>query len=167
MADRQTATTSLSSEERMEILDLASRYPSRSAAAIDGLLVVQRRRGWVSDEALADLAGLLGMTASELDSIATFYNRIFRKPTGRTVLSICDSISCYLLGADSLRGHLEKRLGIRMGETTPDGLFSLIPNVCLGHCEQAPVMLANREVFGNLTEERIDAILEERGWKRS
>lgn len=126
---------------------------------MDALKVVQRHRGWVSDEALADVARLLGMTPAELDSAATFYNLIFRKPVGRRVIMLCDSISCWLTGQETVLDYLRRKLGIDLGQTTPDGEFTLLPTVCLGHCEQAPVMMIDGEIVGNLTPEKIDLAL--------
>lgn len=151
----------LSDAERTEIEGLIAKYPTRQTASIDGLLVIQKHRGWVSDEAIQDLAPLLGMTAADLDGVATFYSRIFRKPVGTHVISVCDSVSCFVMGGETMLAYLEKKLGIRAGETTADGMFTLIPNVCLGHCEIAPVMLVDHQVHGNLTEEKIDQILAE------
>jgi NADH-quinone oxidoreductase subunit E len=149
----------LSDSERQELEQLLGRYPTKQTASIDSLLVVQKYRGWISEEALKDVASFLEMTPDELDGIATFYTRIFRKPVGTHVISVCDSVSCFIMGAESLMRHLEQRLNIRAGQTTVDGRFTLIPNVCLGHCELAPVMLVGHQVFGNLTEERIDQIV--------
>jgi NADH-quinone oxidoreductase subunit E len=149
----------LSNSERQELEQLLGRYPTKQTASIDSLLVVQRHRGWISDEALEDVANFLEMTPDELDGIATFYTRIFRKPVGAHVISVCDSVSCFIMGGESLIRHLEGKLDIRAGQTTVDGKFTLIPNVCLGHCELAPVMLVGHKVFGNLTEERVDEIV--------
>jgi len=149
----------LSNSERQELEQLLGRYPTKQTASIDSLLVVQRHRGWISDEALEDVANFLEMTPDELDGIATFYTRIFRKPVGTHVISVCDSVSCFIMGGESLIRHLEGKLDIRAGQTTVDGKFTLIPNVCLGHCELAPVMLVGHKVFGNLTEERVDEIV--------
>jgi len=151
----------LSNSERQELEQLLGRYPTKQTASIDSLLVVQRHRGWISDEALEDVANFLEMTPDELDGIATFYTRIFRKPVGTHVISVCDSVSCFIMGGESLIRHLEGKLDIRAGQTTVDGKFTLIPNVCLGHCELAPVMLVGHKVFGNLTEERVDEIVTE------
>ncbi|MBI2876570.1 MAG: NADH-quinone oxidoreductase subunit NuoE [Candidatus Tectomicrobia bacterium] len=151
----------LSDAERREIEGFLAIYPTKQTASVDGLMVIQRHRGWVSDEALKELAPLLEMTPDELDGVATFYSRIFRRPVGKHIISVCDSISCYILGGETLLTYLEKKLGIQAGQTTPDGTFTLIPTVCLGHCELAPVMLVDRQVFGHLTEEKIDRILAE------
>ena len=90
---------------------------------------MQRHRGWVSDESIQDIAELLEMSPTELDSISTFYNLIFRRPVGRHVMMVCDSVSCWIMGYDRLREHLSARLGVRMGETTPDNRFTLLPIV--------------------------------------
>ena len=146
---------------RQEIEAEAERYADRRAVCIDALKIVQRHQGWVSDEALADLAELLGMSHAELDSVATFYNLIFRKPVGRHVIMVCDSISCWVMGYDRLRDHLTGRLGIKMGETTPDGRFTLLPIVCLGTCDHAPAMMVDDDLHRDLDAEKIDGILEQ------
>ncbi len=149
----------LSDEERHEIEAEVAIYPQKRAASIEALKVVQQHRGWVSDEALDDVAELLEMTPDELDGVATFYNLIFRKPVGRHVILICDSVSCWIMGYDNLLDHLKSRLGIDLGETTPDGRFTLLPSVCLGACDHAPVMMIDDDLHLDLTPERIDKIL--------
>ncbi len=149
----------LTEEERREIEAELSHYMDRSAACIDAMRVIQRHRGWVSDESLQDLAELLQMSLAELDGVATFYNLIFRKPVGRHVILICNSVSCWLTGYPGLREHLNSRLGIGFGQTTSDGRFTLLPIVCLGACDHAPAMMVDEELHLDLTPERIDAIL--------
>jgi NADH-quinone oxidoreductase subunit E len=149
----------LSDEERHEIEAEVAIYAQKRAACIEALKVVQQHRGWVSDEALDEVAELLEMTPDELDGVATFYNLIFRKPVGRHVILICDSVSCWIMGYDNLLGHLRSRLGIDLGETTPDGRFTLLPSVCLGACDHAPVMMIDDDLHLDLTPERIDQIL--------
>ncbi len=150
----------LSPEERHEIEAELPHYPSREALSIDAMKIVQRRRGWVSDEAIDDIAELLGISTAELDSVATFYNLLFRKPVGRHVILFCDSVSCWIMGSDHIREHLTKRLGIRPGETTPDNRFTLLPVVCLGCCDCAPAMMIGDDLHTDLTPEKIDAVLE-------
>ena len=152
----------LTDHERTEIEDILSHAETRQSASIDALKIVQKHRGWVSDEALDDLSPVLGLSQAELDSIATFYNLIFRKPVGRHVILVCDGVSCWIMGEERLMGHLQRRLGIQPGETTEDGMFTLLPTVCLGHCEQAPAMMLDGEIIGNLTEEKIERILAEK-----
>jgi NADH-quinone oxidoreductase subunit E len=149
----------LSAEEREEIEREAAHYPTREAVCIDALKIVQRRRGWISDEDLRDIAELLGMSVDELDGVATFYNLIFRKPVGRHVVMVCDSVTCWIMGYNQLRDQLSKRLGIKMGETTPDGRFTLLPIVCLGACDHAPVMIVDNELHHDLDPQNIDGVL--------
>ena len=149
----------LTPEERREIEAEIGAAEKKRAAAPDALKVVQQRRGWVSDEDLREVAGLLDMSPCELDSIATFYCGIYRRPVGRHVILICDSVSCWIMGYNVLREHLTARLGIALGETTADGRFTLLPAACLGVCEQAPAMLGDGDVHGRLTPEKVDEVL--------
>ncbi|NOY70028.1 MAG: NADH-quinone oxidoreductase subunit NuoE, partial [Deltaproteobacteria bacterium] len=114
--------------EKKEIEALLPNYPARKAAGIDALLIVQRYRGWISDETLDELARFLEMTPAELDAVATFYNLIFRRPVGRHVIFLCDSVSCWIMGYDSILDYLKKSLGVGFGETTADGRFTLLPH---------------------------------------
>lgn len=149
----------LTNEELAEIEEELAHAPTPQAGCIDALKVIQRHRGWVSDEALDDLSPILGMSAAQIDSVATFYNLIFRQPVGRHVILVCDSVSCWLTGQETVLAHLQRKLGIEPGETTSDGQFTLLPTVCLGHCEQAPVMMLDGEIIGNLNEGKIDEAL--------
>jgi NADH-quinone oxidoreductase subunit E len=151
----------LSPEERREIEAEFEHYPAKRALTIDAMKIVQKHRGWVSDEALKDISELLEVSVSELDSVATFYNLIFRKPVGRHVIMVCDSISCWMMGYDRLRDHLMSRLGVKMGETTPDGRFTLLPIVCLGTCDHAPAMMVDEDLHRDLDAVKIDSILEQ------
>jgi NADH-quinone oxidoreductase subunit E len=150
----------LTSEEKKEIAAETALYQDKRAVCIEAFKIVQRHRGWVSDEALGDLSDFLGMTSDELDNVATFYNLIFRKPVGRHIILICDSVSCWITGYGRLREHLQSRLGINLGGTTPDHRFTLLPIVCLGACEKAPAMMIDGDLHGNLDAATIDRILE-------
>lgn len=158
---------SLSQAEIDEIRSELGHYPSPSAASIEALKVVQKHRGWVSDEHLAAVAGLLGMSAEELDGVATFYNLIFRRPVGKKVILCCDSVSCWMLGADSVRERLSERLSIGLGETTKDGEFTLLPIVCLGACDHAPVLMVNDRLYHDVDAARVDEILDREGKEAS
>jgi len=149
----------LTVEEKKEIEAEFPRYEKKQAACIEALKIVQRHRGWVSDESLIEIADFLEMSPAEVDSVATFYNLIFRKPVGRHVILVCDSVSCWIMGYESIVGHLQKRLGIGFGETTADGAFTLLPIACLGACDRAPAMMIDDELYGNLDAEKIDEIL--------
>ena len=150
----------LTVEEREEIEAELARYPAKEAVCIDAMKIVQRHRGWVSDENVRDIAELLEMSPADLDGVATFYNLIFRKPVGRHVVMLCNSVSCWIMGYDRMREHLTSRLGIQFGETTPDNRFTLLPIVCLGACDHAPAMLVDNELHANLDPARIDEVLE-------
>jgi NADH-quinone oxidoreductase subunit E len=149
----------LSVAEIEEIEIEAAKVPVRRAACIEALKIVQQHRGYISDESLHELASFMNMSAEDLDSVATFYNLIFRKPVGQNVILLCDSISCYVMGYESIYEHLKVRLGIKFGETTPDGKFTLLPNCCLGTCDNAPALMINNELYKNLTPHKLDEIL--------
>jgi NADH-quinone oxidoreductase subunit E len=151
----------LTAEERQEIEGELAHYPTKRAVCIDAMKIVQRHRGWVSDESLRDIGELLEMSAADLDGVATFYNLIFRKPVGRHVVMLCDSVSCWIMGYERMREHLTSRLGIQFGETTPDNRFTLLPIVCLGACDHAPAMIVNNNLHGDLDRDKIDKLLEE------
>lgn len=150
----------LSDEEIAEIKHEMGLYENPQAACIDALRIVQRRRGWISDAMLAEIARVLGVSPATLDGVATFYNLIFRKPVGRHVIMVCDSVSCYLTGYDEILAHLKTSLGISYGETTADGRFTLLPICCIGDCDHAPAMRVDEDYHGDLTPARIDEILE-------
>ncbi len=149
----------LSDHELKEIEAEASKYGSRAAVCIDALKIVQRFRGWVDDDMVRAVAQHLGMSPDELDSVATFYNLIFRRPAGRHVILVCDSVSCWIMGYGSVRDYLRSRLGIALGETTADGRFTLLPSACLGACDRAPVMMVDEQLYTNLDAESIDDLL--------
>jgi NADH-quinone oxidoreductase subunit E len=121
--------------------------------------IVQDTRGWVSDEALADLAAYLEVSTSYLDSLATFYSLIFRRPVGRHVILVCDSVCCWMEGSEELAAHIGDRLGIALGETTADGRFTLLPVVCIGACDKAPAMLIDWRLHGTVTPDDLPSIL--------
>lgn len=150
----------LSPEEKKEIDAELAHSPTKRAVCIEALKIVQRHRdGWVSDDALRDVAEYLDMSVADLDNVATFYSLIFRHPVGRHVILICDSVSCWITGYESLLDHLTKKLGIQLGETTEDYRFTLLPIPCLGICDHAPAMIVGTDTHVDLTPEKIDRIL--------
>jgi NADH-quinone oxidoreductase subunit E len=149
----------LTEHEQQEIEEVVRHNAHPKGALPEALKIVQRRRGWVSDEEVADLATFFGMTAEEIDRIATFYNMIFRRPVGRHIILLCDSVSCWIMGVNPLAAHLRDRLGIGYGETTRDGRFTLLPAACLGACDRAPVMMVDDDLHVELTPEKIDEVL--------
>jgi len=149
----------LSEEDKKAILAEAAAREQKRAAIPDALKAVQRRAGWVSDEGVREVAEILDMTPEEVDEVATFYSAIFRRPVGRHVIFLCDSVSCWICGYNPLREHLRAALGINLGQTTPDGRFTLLPTACLGVCEQAPAMIVDEDVHGDLTPAKLGPIL--------
>ena len=150
----------LTPEEQKEIEAEMAHYPRKQSVCIDALKIVQKHRGWVSDDTLRDVAQFLQMSADQLDSVATFYNLIFRKPVGRHVIFYCDSVSCWLLGCNRLRDDLRQKLGVCPGQTTADGKFTLLPIVCLGACDHAPVMMVDSDLHRDVTSQNLGGILE-------
>ena len=151
----------LSQQEIDEIEAEIAHLPDRRSAAIDALKIVQKYRGWVSDESLKATAKLLEMSVEELDGVATFYSLIFRSPVGEKVVMYCDSVSCWIMGCNSVRDQLKDKLSIEPGETTADGKYTLLPVTCLGDCDHAPALMFGDELHHDLTPESIDKIFEE------
>ncbi len=150
----------LTDTERRELEDALKHYPDKRGAAIDSLLTIQRRRGWISDDSLLEIAQFLEITAEDLDSIATFYNLVFRKPVGRHVAFVCDSISCWIKGCEQVQEQIKKLYDVDLGQTTPDGRLTVLPIACLGQCERAPAVMINQDVYGDVTPEKIEQIME-------
>jgi NADH-quinone oxidoreductase subunit E len=151
--------TMLSDEEHREIEAEFLHYATKQAVSVDAMKVVQAHRGWVTDDAIRDLAELLEMTPEELDSVATFYNLIFREPVGRHVILLCDSVSCWIMGYHRMLGQLRERLGVDLGGTTKDERFTLLPNVCLGTCDHAPAMMIDSDTYRDLSPDKLNEIL--------
>ncbi|MGH8454687.1 MAG: NADH-quinone oxidoreductase subunit NuoE [Nevskiales bacterium] len=152
----------LTEHEIAEIRHEMAHYEDPRAASIEALKVIQKNHGWVSDEALKAAAAVLGMSAEQLDSVATFYNLIHRRPVGRHVIKLCDSVACHIMGYDRLRERLKEKLGVGLGQTTADKRFTLLPIPCLGTCDHAPAMLVGEDLHRDLEDvAKIDAILEQ------
>jgi len=157
--NQRVANPVLTAPELDEIDREISHAPYRSAVAIDALKIVQKHHGWVSDESLSGLANYLDMSNAELDGIATFYSLIYRKPVGEKVISLCDSVTCWIKGYAQLEKHISKQLGAGLGETTADKRYTFLPAPCLGACDRAPVMMVGEETHLDLTTDKIDRIL--------
>ncbi len=127
---------------------------------VDVMFALQNYYGYLSDEALEEGARLLDLTPLEMEELATFYDFIYREPVGRFVIHICDGVVCWMNGYGSMVNYLSQKLAIKPGETTSDGLFTLLPTACLGYCDLSPAMLINGRAYGPLTPEKIDDILE-------
>lgn len=150
----------LDTAELDAIAGFIAHYPAPRAACIDAMKHVQRRRGFISDPVLAEIADVLGMSVTELDEVATFYNLIFRRPVGQQVILLCDSISCWVMGSDDIARSIEQNLGIRAGQTTRDGRYTLLPTVCLGHCDHAPALMIGDTLHGDVDSSRLAEIIE-------
>lgn len=128
-------------------------------AAVEVMKALQAHYGWLTDEAVDEAAGLLGISPCQVEELATFYEMIYRRPVGRRVIHVCDSVSCWSVGAESLLEDLRRRLGTEPGGTTADGKFTLLASSCLGNCGRGPTLMIGEKVYGELTEARLREIL--------
>lgn len=151
----------LSAEEREAIMHEIQHYEDPRAASIDALRIVQKRQGWVPDGAITAIAEVLAIPAADVEGVATFYNLIFRRPVGRHVIKVCDSLSCFLTDADEVFQAIKNKLNIEVGQTTADGRFTLLPICCLGACDKAPVLMINDDTHSSLNAAHIAALLEQ------
>lgn len=151
----------LHQELKASLQEMISSAEHPRELVVDVMLAFQDHYGYLSDEALEEAAMLLDMTPLEMEELATFYTFLYREPVGKYVIHVCDSVICWMDGYESIRDYLSKKLGIKMGETTSDGLFTLLPVCCIGYCDRSPAILINRKVYGPLTIEKLDNILEE------
>jgi len=149
----------LSSAELSAIEHEVSIMETREAAGIEALKVVQQHRGWISDDSLTAIAQCLNISSAQLEGVATFYNLIYRQKVGHYVIHLCDSISCHLTGYDKILSEIKHHLNIEYGQTTADGQFTLLSNVCLGSCDKSPAMMINGKHYDSLTSESVVAIL--------
>lgn len=148
-------------ELTQKLTALVASVEHKRELAIDVLMAIQAHYGYLSDAAVAEAGNLLGMTALEIDELATFYTFLYREPVGTYVIHVCDSVICWMEGEENLVEHLCRILNIRMGETSADGLFTLLPVCCIGYCDRAPAILVNRKVHGPLTIETLDRLIDE------
>jgi NADH-quinone oxidoreductase E subunit len=151
----------ISEQSKQRMRDLAARYPMARSAVLPALHIVQQVEGYITPDGLQAVAEVLNMTVDDVESVATFYTMYYQHPKGKKVIKVCNSISCYLRNCDSLIEHLEQRLGIKRGETTPDGNYTLMTVECLASCTTAPVLQVNDEFVENVTLEQADALLDE------
>lgn len=150
----------LSEAELAEIHHEMGHYEDPRAASIEALKAVQKHRGWVPDEAIDAIAAVIGIPASDVEGVATFYNMIFRRPVGRHVIKVCDSISCFLTGYDALKDALMAHTGLGYGETSADGRYTLLPVCCLGNCDKGPTLMIDDDTHGPVAPADVPALLE-------
>lgn len=150
----------LSDALRGKIEALKQKYPQARSALIPALRLAQDEAGFVSHDVVKELAALFHLSPNEVYEVASFYTMFHKKPVGKYVIQVCTNISCLLCNCESLMAHLEKRLGIKPGETTPDGRFTLMEVECLASCGTAPVVQINDDYHENLTPEKLDQVLD-------
>lgn len=140
---------------------IISRYPRPKSALIPLLHLAQEQDGYVTDDAMAHLAELVGITPAEVLGTCSFYEMFKREPVGRYLVNVCTNISCVLLGADELLAHAEERLGVTVGETTPDGTFTLEGVECIAACTEAPCLQVNYRYRYKVTPSEFDALVDD------
>jgi len=145
-----------------EFEKLKARFPAgfESSLVLPCLRRLQEERGYVSDGDIDALAAYLGVPRMQIEEVLSFYTQLRREPIGRWHVQTCRNVSCSMRGSARLLTHLEKRLGVAIGETTPDGRFTLSTVECLGSCGTAPVVMVNDTYHENMSPERLDALLE-------
>ncbi|MCM2321533.1 NADH-quinone oxidoreductase subunit E [compost metagenome] len=156
----QTDRFALSETERSAIEHEMHHYEDPRAASIEALKIVQKQRGWVPDGAIHAIAAVLGIPASDVEGVATFYSQIFRQPVGRHIIRVCDSMTCFIGGHESVLGAIQQQLGIAPGQTSADNRFTLLPVCCLGNCDKAPALMIDDDTFGNVSAAAVGQLLE-------
>jgi NADH-quinone oxidoreductase E subunit len=138
---------SFTSENRATLEEICSRYPAerRRSAILSALYLAQEQQGYITANAARHVAEAIGVTAAEVDDVVSYYVMFFRQPTGKYVLQVCRTLSCALNGAERLIDTIQEKLGIKVGETDPTGMFTLMEFECLGACDRAPVVMVNNE----------------------
>ncbi len=148
-------------ENLRKVEEIKKRYPTQMAAVLPVLWLAQQQFGWISEEVMRYVAGLLEVPFDHILGVVTFYTMYNKKPVGKYHIQVCGNVSCMLRGSDNLVEHLERKLGVKAGETTPDKMFTLDEVECLGSCGTAPMMQVNDDYYDNLTAEKVDRLLGE------
>jgi NADH-quinone oxidoreductase subunit E len=149
----------LSTEHIKKVEELRKRFPNSKALTIPVLWMVQEEHGWISDQAVEEVAKLLELPVNHVYGVVSFYTMFNRKPVGKYHIQMCTNVSCQLLGAERLSEYVCRKLDVRVGETTQDKKFTVTEVECLGSCGTAPMMQVNDDYYENLTEEKIDELL--------
>jgi len=142
---------------------ILSKSETKQSALVPVLREVQNEYGYLTDDSMEEIADILGLPPASVQNVVTFYTMFFRKPVGKHVLWVCRTLSCALKGAEHVEHHLCEKLGVKTGETTPDGKITIMEAECLASCGTAPVMLVDDDLEENLTKEKVDKIIEELG----
>ena len=156
----------LSGAAQRRVQEALSRYPYKQAALLPVLHIVQEEIGYIPEEAEDDIAAIVSVPVVKVREVLSFYTLFHRRPIGTYHLQLCRTISCTLRGHCNILKYVEEKLGIKDGETTADGKFTLMTVECLAACETAPMMQLNEKYYGNLTPEKIDEILENLNGKK-
>jgi NADH-quinone oxidoreductase subunit E len=130
-------------------------------AAVDVMKELQRHYGWLTDEGVEEAAEIIGISSLQVEELATFYEMIYRRPVGKRVIHLCDSISCWAVGSETLLEQMAKKLDIEQGGTTADGIFTLLPCSCLGNCGNGPTMMIGDTIYDEITLEKAFEILDD------
>jgi NADH-quinone oxidoreductase E subunit len=149
-----------SGELRKKIDEVVGRYPKKEAAILPVLRLVQNEVGFISPEEEKFIARVLGIKPLRVREVVSFYTMISPRPLGKYHIQVCSNLSCHLVGGEKFIEYLKAKLGLGIGETTPDKKFTLSTVECLGACEQAPCMMVNFDYHGRLDKEKIDQILD-------
>jgi NADH-quinone oxidoreductase subunit E len=160
VSSTETVAYALHADDRASIEREMRHYDDPRAASIGALKIVQKRHGWVPDAAIPAVGSVLGIPASDVESVATFYNLIYRRPVGRYVIKVCDSVSCFLTGYEGVREELCRQLGVDLGGTTADGRFTLLPICCLGACDRGPALMIDEDTHFDVSPQAIARLLE-------
>jgi NADH-quinone oxidoreductase E subunit len=150
-----------SAQSKKRIESAVARYPQKQAALLPVLHIAQEEFGHLPDDVLELVARTLDLAPAHVFGVITFYTMFHQEKRGRHELMVCTNVSCMLRGAYDILAYLEKKLGIKPGETTPDGEFTLIEEECLAACANAPMMICEKEYFLDLTEKKVDTIIDD------
>lgn len=156
--NEQAKKEGLSPAEIREINAEMNHYEDKTAVSIEALKIVQKHRRWVSDECLVAVAELLELSPAQLEGVATFYNLIYRRPVGKTVIHYCNSVTCWMLGSDQVQERLCRHLNVELGEMSADGEYTILPIVCLGACDHAPVVMVGDQLRLDITDDAVNEI---------
>jgi len=157
----ETKKVGFSEKAQKEIQEILTHYPDKRSALLPILNLAQAEFGYISEEVMVLVARLLDLTPPKVYEVLTFYTLLNDRPVGKYLIQLCRTLSCALIGSENILGHLKQRLGIEIGETTPDGLFTLRTVECLASCGTAPVMQINGAFYEKLTREKVDRILDD------
>src|SRR5919205_3331343 len=150
----------LSDAAVQRIREIAARYPQRRSALLPALHIAQNELGWVSREAMEDVASALDLDPDQVEEVASFYTMYYTEPVGTYVLEVCKTAPCSFMGADEIIDYIGQKLGVGPGETTPDGMFTFKIVECLAACHRAPMMQVNHRYYQNLTPQKVDTLIE-------